>query len=267
MNDLSIQLIIDPQCYLVALDNTRYYNLDTLPILNDLTKHVSLEFLVYNEDSEPITASIYLKEFKYKGDEYAQNISKFTFPSDGVYKYYKFIIPKLEWLIKEEEEIIEDENIIKHVARIRNEIFYYNNNFYFGLKDKTVDINNLSSIINNDNCIVINNILDIWNYILDNYASQSFSFQKEIFTYCKLKKCLVNLQRKTLLSLGTCNSNDDIYNRDFLLSALYVLDYLKDTNNYSEGQRIIEVLTTCGGFLCEENSSINNNCGCGTIKY
>ncbi len=65
----------------------------------------------------------------------------------------------------------------------------------------------------------------------------------------------------------SCDMDTSIrYKRDFLLSALYVFDYLKDTNNYEEAQRILDNLSSCNS-LCGEDLDFNNNCGCGSIKY
>lgn len=62
-----------------------------------------------------------------------------------------------------------------------------------------------------------------------------------------------------------CVSNSDIKQKcDFLLSALFVLEYLKDTKNYSEAQKIIDGVSTCIS-LCKEETFLNHNtCGCGS---
>lgn len=100
-------------------------------------------------------------------------------------------------------------------------------------------------------------------------STQTFSFQKVVFSVCKLQKCLVNLQKQIIdnpKSCNECSSTSSVrYRRDFLLSALYVLDYLKDRRNYDEAQRIIDNISGCGS-LCEDLTN-NNDCGCGSIKY
>lgn len=104
MNNLSIQLIVNPQCQLVAIDNTRYFNLTTRDgdIVDSLMQHVSLEFLVYCDEKDPIDSTIVFKEYCHNRSEYGQNISIIDFPKDGTFTYYKFVIPTLDHLIKPE---------------------------------------------------------------------------------------------------------------------------------------------------------------------
>lgn len=52
---------------------------------------------------------------------------------------------------------------------------------------------------------------------------------------------------------------------DFLLSALYVFDYLKDINNFEEAQRILDNMSECDS-LCEDYSA-KSDCGCGKNIY
>jgi hypothetical protein len=60
---------------------------------------------------------------------------------------------------------------------------------------------------------------------------------------------------------GTCTKSIvDIENRDFLLSAMYVLDYLKDRAEYDKAQEIIDNLPTCQ--ICDSNSLDIVDCGC-----
>jgi hypothetical protein len=54
--------------------------------------------------------------------------------------------------------------------------------------------------------------------------------------------------------------------RDFLLSALYVFDYLKDRYNFEEAQRILDNIKDCSGNLCIDNQD-KSDCGCGRIKF
>lgn len=85
-----------------------------------------------------------------------------------------------------------------------------------------------------------------------------------------MQHCLVKLQEAILFSTKTCKQceqNDSIrFRRDFLLSALYVLDYLILQNNYDEAQRILDNLSSCGS-LCGDDIEIKDDCGCGDIKY
>ena len=50
---------------------------------------------------------------------------------------------------------------------------------------------------------------------------------------------------------------------DFLLCAIYTLNYLICNQNYAEAQRIIDNLSTCEN-ICEDELNTNyNGCGCG----
>lgn len=267
MNNLSIQLIVNPHCQLIAMDNTRYFNLTARSndIIDSLLQHVSLEFLVYRDEECPVNSTIIFKEYKHNRGEYGQNISTIIFPQDGIFTYYKFMIPKIEHLIKLDNRTI----------KMQDQVFYYNKQFYNGLSDieftettiESVLENHINEIINNAE--VIDNYLNIWESIKIGNSTQTFSFQQIIFSMCELQKCLVNLQKKTLLETKNClecDTNTSIrYKRDFLLSALYVLDYLKDRKNYDEAQRILDNLSTCDN-LCGDELNLNNNCGCGSTK-
>ncbi len=57
------------------------------------------------------------------------------------------------------------------------------------------------------------------------------------------------------------------FKRDFLLSALYVFDYLKDTKNYEEAQRILDNMSGCGAGLCGDINENKIDCGCGKVVY
>lgn len=57
------------------------------------------------------------------------------------------------------------------------------------------------------------------------------------------------------------------FKRDFLLSALYVFDYLKDIKNYEEAQRILDKMSGCSMYLCEGTDETKIDCGCGKVIY
>lgn len=267
MNNLSIQLIVNPHCQLVAIDNTRYFNLTARSndIIDSLLQHVTLEFLVYRDEEYPVDSTIIFKEYRHNRGEYGNNISTIIFPQDGIFTYYKFVIPKIEHLIKLDNQVI----------KMQDQIFYYNRKFYKGFADIEFTESSIEEVLNNhideiiNNSEIVDNYLDIWSSIKAGNSTQTFSFQQIIFSMCKLQECLVNLQKKTLLDTKNClecDTNTSIrYKRDFLLSALYVLDYLKDRKNYDEAQRILDNLSTCDN-LCGDELNSNNNCGCGSTK-
>ena len=275
MQNLSIQLIINPQCQLVAIDNTSYLNLVTSEgdNIEDITDHVSLEFLVYSDETHPADKTVVFKEYNHRREEYNQNITTINFPKDGTYTYYKFIIPRLEHLVKSDSE-----QLTYNTIKMLDQTFYWDGHFYIGKKDLSVSGDNIGTIISDNIDTIlseeysyqITNFLEIWESIQQGKSTQTFSYQKIIFSVCKLQNCLVNLQRKILdnpKNCLECDLNASIrYRRDFLLSSLYVFDYLKDRKNYDEAQRILDNLSSCTD-ICGEDLDFNNDCGCGSIKY
>lgn len=275
MQNLSIQLIINPQCQLVAIDNTSYLNLGTPEgdNIEDITEHVSLEFLVYINEIYPTDKTIIFKEYNHRREEYHQNVTIINFPKDGTYTYYKFIIPRLEHLVK-----MDSEQSVYNTIKLSDQTFYWKGKFYIGKKDlsilgddiNTIITNNIDTILSEGYSYQITNYLEIWDSIQQGKSTQTFSYQNIIFSICKLQNCLVNLQRKILDNTKNCLECDlDTsirYKRDFLLSSLYVFDYLKDRNNYEEAQRLLDNLSSCTG-ICGEDLDFNNDCGCGSIKY
>lgn len=267
MNELSIQLIVNPQCQLVAIDDSKYMNMQTPDgdYLDDMTKHVSLEFLVYLDNDDYEDSTLVFKTYKHRREEYRKNITTFEFPKDGTFTYYKLMIPTLEHLIKDDGEYYT-------IAKIKDQTFYHKGKFYLGLNDIVLSdgITEINQALDNisltdTNVCPIDNYLDIYR----KKGTQTFSYQKIIFTVCKLQNCLVNLQRQIVMNPDSCldcNNNTSMrYKRDFLLSALYVLDYLKDRHNYDEAQRVLDNLSSCGMSICGDDL-IKTNCGCGSIK-
>lgn len=250
MQDLKIHLLINPECELVAIDNTIYHNIrysDTEEYLDDLSNHVGFEFLLdVHDDVEP--GSIRIKNYTRSRQELMDgNTSVFVFSKDGTFTYYKFLIPKIEHFHVKAET--------SEYYKTNHQIFYYKDNIYYA-EDDLLTLDEITK------CTMINDLQSLW----DLQGTQTLSFQKVIFSVCKLQKCLVYLQRKILDDNRNCyscdSSRDDQYTRDFLFSALYVLDYLKDHKNYEEAQRILDNLSDCAGTLCNEYQP-KSNCNCG----
>ncbi len=116
MQNLSIQLIINQKCQLISVDNTNYLS-------DNIIDYVSLEFLVYNEETGHREDTIVFKEYTYNREQYVKNTSAILFPKDGIFTYYKFVIPRLEKLQS------------GNIFNIKDRVFYYNGAFYFGLEN------------------------------------------------------------------------------------------------------------------------------------
>lgn len=88
------------------------------------------------------------------------------------------------------------------------------------------------------------------------------------FQLCKLRKCYVNIAQKIINDRNSirCSSNgvnkEDIYKRDLLLSAINVITYLAEMEQFEEAERLLERITGCNG-LCDSDKIKNCGCGCG----
>lgn len=249
MQNLNINLLINPECELVAIDNTIYRNLryGDNQYVDDIKNHVSIEFLVDHSDDVILNSVLINCNRKLRQELVGGNISVFHFPFDGTFVYYKYLIPNVNHLLK-----INDLN--EEYYKSCDQLFYYDGNIFFA-KD---DYDTLDDLLSNST--KINNLTELW----DLQGTQTFSFQKVIFSVCNLQKCLVYLQRKLLNLSKDCEcdtSNKSLRNtRDFLFSTLYLLDYLKDNNNYKEAQRILENISDCTKSICPE---LKLECNCG----
>lgn len=81
---------------------------------------------------------------------------------------------------------------------------------------------------------------------------------------CNLKKCFIALCQQIFeQNSSICNKNNIdstlIYKRDLLWSALNVIKYLVEIDQYDRANEILKQITECNG-LCP--STENFNCGC-----
>lgn len=252
---LDINVSVRPDCKLVVIDNNDYLSLSV-----DMTKHVLIEFASYNDDKFPISDSI-----KYKQSDntvwYANRfITEYSIKADGIYWYYKLLIPLLDHFKNSDGKYNISADELFYDGKI---LFRCNKNFN----------NESDSIEIKKNSESIDNYITAYNIVHNNEALQTFYAPKvKVFALCKLPKCLISLQKKLLLtnlgncSFDSCSTNEELRNRrDFLLSAIHVLDYLIHTGNYMEAQRIIDNLSSCNS-ICEDELGISkNDCGCGTF--
>ena len=245
---LDIELIMDGD-QLIAKDHT----LPTLlgdNIDSYYEYYVELEYLAHRTEDNVIQAEFRRPEWN------TVQISTFNLDYNGIYYYCKLAIPILEYFVGKNPE-----NMI-------GEIFVNASGGLMQIKSCPVETST-DGILAVSAGISCN---DAYNAIVRNLGAETeanesyFFIKKEVFSTCKIRKCLVYLQHKMLLencSPNSCSANAELRNtRDFLFGALYVLDYLKETNNFEEAQRIVDNLSTCN-FLCDEDSITANNCGCG----
>lgn len=269
MNELDIQLIINPACELIAVDRTSYQNLHyeyggELQYLRDRSKHVSIEFLT-DVDGEVMNDTINLeKGLRNRTELLDGNTSVFYFPKDGTFTYYKFLVPHISHLMKIDDETQE------LVLKADRQTFFFDDVFYYYEGDD-VYFRDFMSVKDAYDFVLSKSIKlsinELWKY----QGTQTFSYQKILFSICKLQKCLVNLQKQILSNPDSCTEcgmeTSLRFKRDFLLGALYVFDYLKDTNNFEEAQRILDNMSSCGDSLCSDANVNKSDCGCGKVVY
>ena len=240
---LDIQLLMDG-CHLTAIDHT------IPPIGSEIvysTQYVGVEFVANNEGS--------IEAVVVTDADNNNKVTKFELKKDGRYSYYKIAVPTIDYFIG------------KNATSIVGEIFYNEGEL---LQIKTLPIESTFDAIMEVSEIV--DCLHSYEAILNKVSSseeanEAYIFpKKDIFNICNLRKCLVYLQRKMLLekcSSDKCNSKQSDTERvNFLLSAVYVLEFLIRTNNFAEAQRIIDNISSCG-FTCEDTVLTFNDCGCG----
>ena len=89
---------------------------------------------------------------------------------------------------------------------------------------------------------------------------------EEIFCLCKLKKCLLELQKKIfqemLKSCGSrsCKSNEYKSQRDFLFIGVWLLEHLAQDGKWEQVRNLFDSLQSCGS-ICDGLSK-SKNCGC-----
>ena len=98
-------------------------------------------------------------------------------------------------------------------------------------------------------------------------ACNIIKFVYNFFSVCQLRKCYVALCQKIFNDRGfdRCfNGKVDsqlIYKRDLVWAALNVIEYMVDSNQLAEAQRLLERINGCNG-LCAGVNTGDNGCGC-----
>lgn len=227
-------------CELIAIDNTEYSIM--------LDKLIFIEFLCYFAYDDDETSLLPIKKSKKISSYNSTNNYKYVTDYDGRYIYSKYGVYNPEALLDSGE------------YKLKDKVFYYNNEIYLGLSNVSLLDN-----INSSTAKLISNWYTLKDYIGTNI---DYYYSTELFTFCKLNKCVINYQKQTLFKkIESCNKICKEDNkkslRDFLFISVYILDYLVCTGNYAEAQRILESLSACGE-LCNDSVFISSttNCNC-----
>ena len=244
-------------CLLTAFDHTHYEEI--IPTEYSDPTSVLVEFMCYlpysNDEVVPINKSKKIVIIPPSGIlTHDDRKYLYMFEKDGRYSYHKYLL------------YTKDHPLIKTRGgyMIEDKIFYHDGKIYLGLANIPWYE---EFILTSENSKVIYNWYDLREYIS---AFIEYFYEKELFTICKLDRCLFELQRKIFFDglkncdFGACSLTKQLkLQRDFLFASVYVLKYLIDIGNYLEAQRIIESLATCGG-LCDDSLGVNHRrCNCG----
>ena len=201
-----------------------------------ITADINCNTIVQNEEFNPGFVYVYVLQLnKANGStisqvfirEKAEEEIKFTIRQDGYYTLCKIIVPT-------------DPN------NQSTNYYYYEGDFY--KNDKQVELAELINI----NPEVSGLELAYYYY----------------FQLCKLRRCYIAAAKSILDKRApiNCDSNmvskADIYKRDLLLSAINVITYLAEMEQFEEAERLLERVTGCNG-LCDSYEFKTCGCGCG----
>lgn len=215
----------------------------------DVSEYICLEYLVIEDKMVNIT----IRENIQSINDLEHSI--ITLDSDGLYTYYRMLIPKIK-------------KYINSRRFIKNNLFYYNKRFYYILKDFTTDVVNLSDTDLFQE-VPLKDVFKIVSETLDLDSDHDVLYNSYlIFAYELLKKAFVDEQNRianhTILDLVNKN-NGNRYKRDLYMSTILALrEYIKRGD--FESANI--VLTTLESSACFDDPNINNisNTPCGCIK-
>lgn len=259
MQNLNIQLCTDSSGNLIARQISSSQNVLRKLDIDTLKTLISIEFLL-DDDRKFLNSTKVVKHDIYN-EIFMGDDTIIDFPCDGTFHYYKFIVPTLSYFLNKDKS---GGDHIKYPLFniVSGSIFYHNGSLYLyegGLKeDEEPTLNNILKYSSNRTY-----------YDLTKYEDVSImSFQKIVFSFCNLQKCLLNLQMQILKSSDNCNNckstkGDNLirYNRDFLLSALYLLKYFVKIEDFVKAQNIVNNLKDCSNRICGNESKSNCNCG------
>ena len=204
----------------------------------DISEYICLEYLVL--DNKMVNVTIRENIHNVKDLEY----STITLDSDGLYTYYRMLIPRIK-------------KYINSNRFVKNNLFYYNKRFYYILKDIT------SSIIDLSNSelfkeVSIEDVFKLTSETLDSNSDHDVLYNSYlILAYELLKKTFVAEQSQisNYSILNFINGNDR-YKRDLYLSIILALkEYIK-RGDFENANLVLSVLES---NVCFNNSNNTNS--------
>ena len=204
----------------------------------DISEYICLEYLVL--DNKMVNVTIRENIHNVKDLEY----STITLDSDGLYTYYRMLIPRIK-------------KYINSNRFIKNNLFYYNKHFYYILKDIT------SSIIDLSNSelfkeVSIEDVFKLTSETLDLNSDHDVLYNSYlILAYELLKKAFVTEQSQmTNYSILNFINRNDRYKRDLYMSVILALkEYIK-RGDFENANLVLSVLES---NVCFNNSNNTNS--------
>ena len=204
----------------------------------DISEYICLEYLVL--DNKMVNVTIRENIHNVKDLEY----STITLDSDGLYTYYRMLIPRIK-------------KYINSNRFVKNNLFYYNKRFYYILKDIT------SSIIDLSNSelfkeVSIEDVFKLTSETLDLNSDHDVLYNSYlILAYELLKKAFVAEQSQmTNYSILNFINRNDRYKRDLYMSVILALkEYIK-RGDFENANIVLSILES---NVCFNNSNNTNS--------
>ena len=204
----------------------------------DVSEYICLEYLVL--DNKMVNVTIRENIYNVKDLEY----STITLDSDGLYTYYRMLIPRIK-------------KYINSNRFVKNNLFYYNKRFYYILKDFTTSIIDLSnSELFKE--VSIEDVFKLTSETLDLNSDHDVLYNSYlILAYELLKKAFVAEQSQmTNYSILNFINGNNRYKRDLYVSVILALkEYIK-RGDFENANLVLSVLES---NVCFNNSNNTNS--------
>lgn len=126
--------------------------------------------------------------------------------------------------------------------------------------------------IDKDNIVYLNDnpISDISALATQNLVDTNIEYvESEHVSVNKMKECYINLCKQIFdkTAFSKCDTkrgvnSELIFKRDFVWSAINIIQYLTENNMLEEADRIVSVINGCNGLCNSNNHTIYGGCGC-----
>lgn len=200
----------------------------------DLTDGYFINVLMYNKyNTNPVILDIaYEKIEDVNYTDYNVNFvpKVYKLGQDGVYSFRRYFIISKEYY---------DAQGVKPIGSI-----YYDGTTLFKTITGEIPVAYLTTTFITDNPTVFTGIVVKSKFVATAYLNA-----------CKFKL------NTTILDSDKC-SDSVRRDRDLIYMTIEVINYLKELNNTSEIQHVIESLNLCGSGICK-SSAIKQDCNCG----